>query len=148
MGTGHQQIAEALQDMWKKIGVNVKLVGMEWMTFLDTRKNGDFFIARNGWIGDYNDPLTFLDMYTSSSVNNDARWYNIEYDAIINNAKNTSDSATHFKLLHQAEDVLFRDWVVNPLYYYTDIYLLNPKVQSFWSSPLGFKYFMYATATK
>ena len=75
--TAHQQIGEALQDMWKKIGVNVTLVSQEWNTFLNTRKNGEYDIARNGWLGDYNDPISFLDMWVTGSGNNDAQWSNV-----------------------------------------------------------------------
>ena len=63
--TGHLLIGEALQSMWKEIGVNIELVSQEWNTFLDTRKNGEYQIARNGWLGDYNDPISFLDMWVT-----------------------------------------------------------------------------------
>jgi len=143
--TGHQAIGEALQDMWKKIGVNVTLVSQEWNTFLNTRKNGDYYIARNGWLSDYNDPISMLDMWVTGSGNNDAQWSNPEYDALIAKIKTTTDTEERFKLMHQAEDIIFREWMLCPIYYYVDIYLLNQKVEGFWSSPLGYKYFMYVT---
>ena len=73
-GTGHQAIGEALQNMWKAIGVNVTLVSQEWGTFLNTRKNGEYFIARNGWLADFNDPINMLEMWTTDSGNNDAQF--------------------------------------------------------------------------
>ncbi|MEG0853727.1 MAG: peptide ABC transporter substrate-binding protein, partial [Angelakisella sp.] len=73
-GTGHQLIGEALQNMWKELGITVNLVSQEWATFLQSRKNGDYFIARNGWLGDYNDPISFLDMWITDGGNNDAQW--------------------------------------------------------------------------
>ncbi|NLK88253.1 MAG: peptide ABC transporter substrate-binding protein [Clostridiaceae bacterium] len=143
--TGHQQIGEALQDMWKKIGVNVTLVSQEWGTFLNTRKNGEYYIARNGWLGDYNDPISFLDMWITGSGNNDAQWSNAQYDEIIKKVKSSTDTAERYKLMHEAEDIIFAESMLAPIYYYVDLYLLNQKIEGFYSSPLGYKYFMYAT---
>ncbi|MGE4272699.1 MAG: ABC transporter substrate-binding protein [Desulfitobacterium sp.] len=147
-GTGHQAVGEALQDQWSKIGVKVTLASQEWGTFLNTRKNGDFQIARNGWLSDYNDPISMLDMWVTDGGNNDAQWSNAKYDALIKEVKTTSDPAKRFELMHQAEDIIFEENMLNPIYYYVDLFLLNQKVEGFYSSPLGFKYFMYATATK
>ena len=72
--TGHQAIGEYLQGVFKAYGIDMKLENQEWGTFLDTRKKGDFTIARNGWLGDYNDPISFLDMWTTGSGNNDAQF--------------------------------------------------------------------------
>jgi len=144
-GSGHQAIGEALQDMWKKIGVNVTLASQEWNTFLNTRKNGDYYIARNGWLGDYNDPISFLDMWITGSGNNDAQWSNPEYDELIKKIKTSSDQKERYELMHKAEDLIFQDWMLCPIYYYVDIYLKSPRLEGFYSSPLGYKYFMYTT---
>ena len=144
-GTGHQQIGEALQSMWAAIGVNVDLVSQDWATFLNSRKNGDYDIARNGWLGDYNDPISFLDMWITGGGNNDAQWSNAEYDSLISQIKSSSDQAERMKLMHQAEDILFKEWVLCPIYYYVDIFLQDTNLEGAWSSPLGYKYFMYAT---
>jgi oligopeptide transport system substrate-binding protein len=144
-GTGHQAIAEALQNMWSKIGVKVTLSSQEWSTFLNTRKTGDYHIARNGWLSDYNDPISMLDMWITDSGNNDAQWSNPEYDALIAKIKASSDQEERFRLMHEAEDMLFEEHILAPIYYYVDLYLVNQKVEGFWSSPLGYKYFMYAS---
>ncbi len=144
-GTGHQAIGEALQDMWSKLGVNVTLASQEWNTFLNTRKNGDYQIARNGWLADYNDPISYLDMWITGSGNNDAQWSNKEYDELIKKVKSSSDSKERFELMHKAEKIIFDEWMLNPLYYYVDLFLISPKVEGFWSSPLGYKYFMYSS---
>jgi oligopeptide transport system substrate-binding protein len=144
-GTGHQAIGEALQNMWKEIGIDVTLVSQEWGTFLNTRKNGEYFIARNGWLGDYNDPISFLDMWVTDGGNNDAQWSNADYDGLIKQVKESSDPDERITLMHQAEDIIFDEWMLCPIYYYVDIFLLNDTIDGFWSSPLGFKYFMYAT---
>ncbi|NLN65183.1 MAG: peptide ABC transporter substrate-binding protein [Clostridiaceae bacterium] len=144
-GTGHQLVGEALQAMWKDIGVNITLISQEWNTFLNTRKNGEYQIARNGWLGDYNDPISFLDMWVTGSGNNDAQWSNKEYDAIIAQVKASSDKNERMQLMHQAEDTIFDEWMLCPIYYYVDIFLKSQKLQGFYSSPLGYKYFMYST---
>ncbi|MDR0249220.1 MAG: peptide ABC transporter substrate-binding protein [Oscillospiraceae bacterium] len=143
--TAHQLIGEALQQMWKEIGVTVTLQVQEWNTFLNTRKNGEYQIARNGWLCDYNDPMTMLDMWITGGGNNDAQWSNAEYDSLISQAKNSSDQAERMRLMHQAEDILFDEWVLCPIYFYVDIYMIDGGIDGFYSSPLGLKYFMYAT---
>ncbi len=148
-GTSHQLIGEALQNMWAQIGVNVELVSQEWNTFLNTRKDGDYQIARNGWLGDYNDPISFLDMWVTKEGNkggnNDAQWSNREYDKLISEIKSTSDPEERMSKMHQAEDLIFDEWMLCPLYYYTDIYMVKENVEGFYASKLGFKYFMYAS---
>lgn len=143
--TGHQAIGEALQNMWSKLGVTVKLESQEWATFLNSRKNGDYEIARNGWLCDYNDPMTMLDMWITGGGNNDAQWSNAEYDAFISGAKKEEDPVKRFKMMHDAEDLMFSTWLLAPIYYYTDIYMINPNMNGFFASPLGYKYFMFAT---
>jgi ABC-type oligopeptide transport system substrate-binding subunit len=84
-------------------------------------------------------------MWTTGGGNNDAQWSNTDYDALIAQIKASSDPAERFKLMHQAEDIIFKENMLCPIYYYVDLFLLNQKVQGFWSSPLGYKYFMYAS---
>ncbi|MBN2540324.1 MAG: peptide ABC transporter substrate-binding protein [Bacilli bacterium] len=71
--TGHQAIGEYIQAAFAQYGITITLVNQEWGTFLETRKNGDYVLARNGWLADFNDPISFLDMWVSSSGNNDAQ---------------------------------------------------------------------------
>ncbi len=142
-GTGHQQVGEALQNMWAQIGVNVELVSQEWATFLQTRKSGDYQIARNGWLGDYNDPISFLDMWITGGGNNDAQWSNAEYDELITKIKESSDAEERMAMMHQAEDLIFEDWMLCPIYYYVDIFMAKDTLQGWYTSPLGFKNFMY-----
>ena len=67
---GHKAIAEAIQEMWKKnLGVNITLTNQEWKVFLSTRSKGDYQVARHGWIGDYADPMTFIDLFESGGGN-------------------------------------------------------------------------------
>jgi oligopeptide transport system substrate-binding protein len=112
---------QALQDMWKKIGVNVELQSQEWKVFLDTRTNKNYDIARDGWNADYVDPMTFLDVFTSNSEQNNCGYSNENYDKLIDSAKKELDTNKRMDLLHQAEDILMEDMPVIPLYYYTRV---------------------------
>jgi len=72
--SGHKAIAEAVQAMLAKFGITMTLVNQDWATFVATRKAGNYTISRNGWLCDYNDPISMLDMWISSSGNNDCRF--------------------------------------------------------------------------
>ncbi len=141
----HKAVAEALQNMWEQeLGVTVTLNNQEWAAFLQTRKDGDFSIARNGWISDYNDPISFLDMWMTGGGNNDAQYANPEYDSLIKQAKTTSDATERMKLLHEAEDILVgQDYVVDPLYFYTQKYMLADGIEGMYYCPLGYFFFGY-----
>lgn len=116
---GHGDTMQAIQDMWKNIGVNVELQSQEWKVFLSTRVAKNYEIARDGWNADYVDPMTFLDMFVSTSAQNNCGYTNPKFDAVIDAAKKELDSTKRFDLMHQAEDILMTDMPVIPLYYYT-----------------------------
>ena len=138
----HQAIAEALQNMWEtELGVDVTLRNEEWNSFLETRKQGDYSIARNGWTADYNDPMSFLDMFLTGGGNNDAKYENPEYDALIAQAKAETDATTRWQLLHDAEDMLMGDWAVAPLFYYPHKFMMNDDIHGAYYSPLGYTMF-------
>lgn len=137
-GQGHQNIAQAVQDMWKtNLGINVELKNEEWAVFQDTRNNFQYIIARHGWIADYNDPMTFLDMWTTGNGQNNSGYSNTEYDKLIADAKVELDGAKRTELLHKAEDILMEEMPIIPVYYYTNILCINPKVHGTIKSPLG-----------
>jgi oligopeptide transport system substrate-binding protein len=138
----HRAIGEALQNMWRTaLGVNVTLSNQEWNVFLDTRKNGSYSIARDGWIGDYNDAMGFLDMFVTGGGNNNPQYANREYDDLIAKAKSASVQADRMKFLHQAENMLVgRDMAVAPIYFYTQTYMVNPRIKGFYT-PLGYFFF-------
>lgn len=170
---GHKAIGEYLQAALAGVGVTMNLENQEWATFLETRKNGDYSVARNGWVADYNDPICFLDMWTSVSGNNDVQYgkgahtdlaiydldltalgYDIKvedgtwadtYDVLIATIKSCTDNETRYALMHVAEDILMSTGCIVPLYFYTDLYMIDDSVKGFYSNPLGYKYFMYTT---
>ncbi|SHJ99202.1 peptide ABC transporter substrate-binding protein [Paramaledivibacter caminithermalis] len=145
----HKRIAEAIQEMWKKnLNVEVELENMEWRVFIPARQNGEFQIARHGWIGDYNHPMTFLDMFLSDSGNNDAQWKNEEFDKLILEAKVTADEKKAAELMHKAEDLIMEDQIVMPIYYYTHPMMMGQHVKGWYRSPLGSMYFKNAYVEK
>jgi len=163
--TGHQAIAEYLQGLYADYGITLNVSSQEWGTFLNTRKDGNYSVARNGWLGDYNDPISFLDMWITGSGNNDCQFgkgayetyagYSYDdktgltwaqsYDALIAQVKASKDPVERFALMHKAENVLMSTGAITPIYYYVDIFMISPTIEGFFSSPLGFKYFMYAS---
>ena len=168
---GHKAIGEYLAQVVSGVGITMNLTNQEWNTFLNTRKNGDYTVARNGWLADYNDPISFLDMWTSTSGNDDTQLgkgahaelkiYSIDltpygsslkvengtwaetYDAAIAEIKACGDKEARYGMMHAAEDLLMSTGTITPLYYYTDIYMIKENVKGFFSNPLGYKYFMY-----
>lgn len=137
--SGHKAIAEAISQMWKKeLGIKeVSLVSQESQVLNQTVDQGSYMIARGCWIGDYNDPMTFLDMWTSASGNNDTGWSNPQYDALVEKAKATNDPAERFRIMHQLEKMLIDEMPVLPVYYYVELFLLKEYVKDVYVNPLG-----------
>ena len=145
----HKAIGEALQQMWQdELGVTVNLVNQEWNTFLQTRKEGNYSIARNGWIADYNDPMSFLDMWMTGGGNNDAQYSNAKYDDLIKQAKATNDPAERMKLMHEAEDILMGEDVVHAAIYFYTNKNMSQGFKGMYYTPLGYYFFTYATPAK
>lgn len=146
---GHQNIAQAIQEMWRKnLNINVELQNQEWKVFQKTRTSKNYLIARGGWIADYTDPMTFLDLFTSKSGNNDPGYKNPKYDAAIDAAKKETNSTKRMTIMHQAEDMLMADMPVDPIYYYTNVVCIKNYVKGVHKSPLGFVIFDNAYVTK
>ncbi|MEG6571721.1 peptide ABC transporter substrate-binding protein [[Clostridium] cellulosi] len=146
---GHQKIAEYIQSEWKKnLGINVTLVNEEWSVFINDRNTGNYQVARDGWVADYSDPMTFLDIFTSTSGNNDGKYTNPAYDKLISDAKKTADPKKRMELLHQAEKTVLDDYAVMPIYYYTDPDLVSKNLKGYVHSPMGYKLFMWASISK
>lgn len=138
----HKDVAQAVQNMWKEnLGINVELQNQEWKVFQTTRTNKNYLIARHGWTGDYNDPMTFLDMWTTTSGLNDCGFSNPEYDKLVADAKKEIDVVKREKLMRQAEDVLLDQMPILPLYYYTQIKGIKSYVKGVRVAALGNIYF-------
>ena len=172
--SGHQAIAENIRDTLKNYGITVTLENQDWATFLQTRKQGQYDVARNGWVADYDDPSSYLTMWTTASGNNDCQFgkgahaneaiysadLNLDgsisdneknltwaqsYDKLMDLAAKEANPTKRFQILHVAETLLMSTGAICPIYYYTDIYMIKTNVKGFFSSPLGYKFFMYCS---
>jgi len=123
---GHKIIAEAIQGMWKDtLGITCTLTNQEWKVYLDNRTKLNYQIARAGWIGDYTDPMTFIDMWVTDGGNNDTGWSNPDYDSFVATAKGTGDQAVRMEAMHNAEDILMDEMPIIPIYFYTNLNLMR-----------------------
>ncbi len=140
----HKPVAEYLQQAWKEIGVTLEVEIVEWSSFTPMRRNGEFEIARNGWVGDYDDPSNILDLLYSSNGNNDGKYTSADFDAAMDVSRTTIDPAERSAALHEAEDILIADAACCPLAYYNDFWLQSSKITGMWHSAYGYWHFMYA----
>ena len=125
----HKKLAIVVSQMWKKaLGVEVELVNEEWKTFLDTKRHGNFDVARAGWSGDYNEPSTMLSVWLTGGGNNDAKWSDKEYDDLIAQAMSTQDVVARGQLYAKAENILARDMPEIPVYQYVSSRLVKPYI--------------------
>jgi oligopeptide transport system substrate-binding protein len=128
----HRKLALAIQQMWQiNLGIEVELVNQEWRVYLNREMIGDFQISRAGWIGDYEDPNTFLDLMRPNRGNNKTGWENMEYDALVQKANTINNQAERYELLYKAEEILIENMPVIPLYTYVRAYQLSPDVKGF-----------------
>ena len=140
----HKKIAEYLQQAWGELGLKVQVNIVEWKSFTPQRRSGNYQIARDGWVLDYNDPSNILELALTGNGNNNAKYSNPEFDALMSKAATEKDPQTRFGYLHQAEDFIMKDTAMVPLLYYNDFYLQSDKITGSWHSPDGFWHFEYA----
>lgn len=136
---GHQKIAQAIQEMWKKdLGVNVELDNSEWNVYIDKIHSGDYQIGRMGWLGDFNDPVNFLELYKDKDGgNNDTGWESKEYKQLLNDSAKETDKTKREEMLKKAEKIIIDDMPVAPIYFYTQLWVQDPKLKGVVVSGLG-----------
>jgi oligopeptide transport system substrate-binding protein len=129
----HRDIAEVIQQQWKNnLDIDVKLVNMEWTSYLDSVHQKQYSVARAGWIGDYPDPNTFLDMWVTDGENNETGWSNAKYDQLIRDAAAETDSQKRLAIFERAERILMDEQPIIPIYFYMVVNMVNPRVQGFY----------------
>ena len=140
----NKKVAEYLQQAWKELGINVEVNIVEWKSFIPQRRSGNYQIARDGWVMDYNDPSNLLECAYSTNGNNSSRYKNPEYDALLDKAANETDAKTRFGYLHQAEELLLKDTGVIPLMYQNETYLQKDNIKDSFYTSDGIWHFEYA----
>jgi oligopeptide transport system substrate-binding protein len=127
----HKKIAIAIAAMWKQtLGVETTLRNEEWKVYLSSRDDKSFQIVRAGWIGDYNDANTFLDLFESDAGEmNDPGYNSPKFDELVKGGALETDLAKRETMLEQAEQVFLQDTPVIPIYFYTTKHLVKPAVQ-------------------
>ena len=137
----HKKIAVAIASMWKKLGVEVDLVNTEAKVHFATMRQGNFEMARVGWIADYNDAQSYLYLsQTSTKQQNYSRFSNPDFDKLMDQAAVTSDERMRAQLLEQAEAILLKELPVLPIYFYVSKNLVSTKVKGWVDNPFDVHY--------
>jgi len=146
---GHKKIAKEIQDQWKKnLGVDIKLKNKEWKVYLEDVHQGNYQIARGGWMGDFNDPINFLEMFQEKDGgNNDTRWGNPKYKELLNQSALEQDPEKRKAILLQAEQILMDEMPIMPIYFYANSWLQNENLKDVVMDGLGDIDFKYADIT-
>ncbi|MUT65096.1 peptide ABC transporter substrate-binding protein [Paenibacillus sp. NEAU-GSW1] len=123
----HQRVADAIVAMWKEnLGITATTENQEWGVFLENRNRLNYQVARGGWGADYNDPMTFIDLFTSKSGNNNTGFANADYDALVAKAYSTDNQAERMKAMAEAEKMLIETRAIMPIFYYSSVYMIKP----------------------
>ena len=118
--------------MWQQnLGIEVELVNQDWKVYLSREMVGDFQVSRAGWIGDYEDPNTFLDLMRPNRGNNKTGSEDANYDSIVERANSMNDQTQRYELLKEAERILIDNMPIIPLYTYVRSYQLSPDVKGY-----------------
>jgi oligopeptide transport system substrate-binding protein len=134
----HKKISLGIASMWQQaLGVRASLINEEFRVFLATRRNRVVTeVFRSGWIGDYLDPFTFLDLMHTDNPQNDVGFFHAEFDALLAEASMTADARERFDLLEEAEAMMLAEQPVAPIYTYVSKRLIKPYVRGWESNPL------------
>jgi ABC-type oligopeptide transport system substrate-binding subunit len=138
----HVALAEYLQQAYAQLGITMNIEKVEWSSFTPQRRAHDFEMARNGWVADYNDPSSYLDLLTTGNGNNDGCFSDPDYDAAVASSE-TADVDARFNALHTAEDIAMDQVAMIPVAYYNDFYLQNASLKGVWHSAYGYWYVQY-----
>lgn len=128
----HQKIAIAVASMWKKnLGAEVTLQNQEWKTYIDSRNSGNFDVIRASWVGDYNEPSTFLSVLTSTSSSNIARFNDAGYDKVLNQASQETNATARNADYNEAEHIIAEKAPIAPIYQYSNGRLIKPWLKGY-----------------
>lgn len=139
-------VAEAIQQMWHRdLGLEVRIANQEKKTVYASRRAGDYQAVLGTWTADYLDATTFLDMWRSDSGNNQTGWADPAYDALANRADQMADAAARAKVLAEEEALVLDAAPIVPVYFNTHVYLLNPAVKGWHTTPMDHTDYRYVS---
>jgi ABC-type oligopeptide transport system substrate-binding subunit len=134
----HALVAQMVQDMWEdNLGFSIPLANEEWAVFQVTRKEGNFSIARGGWLTDFMDPSGMLSIFDTNNAYNDPNYYNLAFDDLLAAAQATTDPQIHFETLYEAQEMFMLDMPIVPIYHYSDTMLASDNLADWGRSVLG-----------
>lgn len=126
-------MAQAVQAMWRQeLGIETEIENKEWTAYLAAMQGLDYDFAASGWIGDYLDPLTFLEMWTTGNGNNMTGWSNAEFEELLKQSHQEADPAKRYAILNQAERILLEDSPTLLIAWYARNYFLDPAVEGWY----------------
>lgn len=132
------RILQAIQEMWRaELGVDIQLSNMEFKSYIEAMTKIDFQLLRSRWIGDYDDPNTYLGLFVTDGGNNNTHWSNKDYDRLIAEAGTTADAKARFELFQKAEELLLKELPVSPVFFGTQVTLRHPSVRGYAMTPTG-----------
>jgi oligopeptide transport system substrate-binding protein len=135
----HKQIAVELRQMWKdELGITMELKQTEWKVYLADQSGLNFDLTRSSWIGDYNDPNTFLDMFMSNNGNNRTGWKNLQYDELVRTGNAQMDRKRRAEILAEAETLLVtKEMPIVPIFFYKGAIMFDTnKLGGIWGNVL------------
>ena len=172
-GDAFRAIAEYFQHALGDAGIPLDMEAVDWDTLVETQREGKYTLGRNAWAADYNDPICFLDMWTTDSgwnnihfgqqAHKDMALYSLDltpygldtkvengtwaetYDVLIDAIKHCTNDENRYAMMHCAEDLLMSTGCVTPIYFYTSVFMLNSSIKGLISTPLCNELFMYCT---
>ncbi len=131
----HQTIAELVRKQWQReLGIQIKTRNEEWASYLSSHRQMKYNISRRGWIGDYADPATFLDMFVTGGEQNNTGFSNAEYDRLIEEAARESDTQQRMRIFQRAERILMDELPILPIYFYVSKNMVKPYVRGFYNN--------------
>ena len=137
ISSNHRAIAEVIQQTWRKeLHVDANIANEEFKVYLDSQHTLNYEVSRSAWIGDYPDPFTFLGIFISNGEQNDTGWKNAEYDGIMAHSL-AAGPAERLEDFQKAETLLLEQSPIAPIYFYTNVYLLQPSVKGWYSNILN-----------
>ena len=134
----HAAIMQFVQQGWSKnLGIDVSLDNSEWQVYLEQLDAGEYQAGRYGWVGDFNDPINFLEIYKRDGGNNQTGWTNEEYTNLLNQVATETDEAARTQYMKDAEEILMSEFPIAPIYFYTNLSVKQDSVKNMEADPMG-----------